>query len=296
MISPDAILTFALLAAAIVSLWCSHKTAQNFIHRHVWLFVFGMSLPAAMASGALKPAGLVGIGVFATAVWFFARPGAGKFQRMLSASVILLLSVGFMLHRVPGFNNPQVITATKFSTDAIPFTLYLNYDKTLIGLFLLGWCHVRISRAGEWIETLRKTLPIAAGLIALMMVLSVAAGYVRFDPKFPEKAWLWMGANLLFTCVAEEALFRGFIQAQLQRLWENTRHGQLLALTAAALLFGLAHAAGGVMYVILATIAGLGYGWVYQRSGKIEASILTHFTLNAVHFFGFTYPALQRAM
>jgi hypothetical protein len=48
------------------------------------------------------------------------------------------------------------------------------------------------------------------------------------------------------------------------------------------------------MYVALATIAGLGYGWIYQRTGRIEASILTHFALNAVHFFAFSYPALQR--
>lgn len=49
------------------------------------------------------------------------------------------------------------------------------------------------------------------------------------------------------------------------------------------------------MYVALATVAGAGYGWAYQRAGgRIEASILTHFALNAVHFFFFTYPALAR--
>jgi len=45
---------------------------------------------------------------------------------------------------------------------------------------------------------------------------------------------------------------------------------------------------------VLSTVAGLGYGWVYQRTGRIEASILTHFALNLVHFLLFTYPALQR--
>ena len=65
-------------------------------------------------------------------------------------------------------------------------------------------------------------------------------------------------------------------------------------LSVAAGLFGLVHAGGGPTYVVLATLAGVGYGWVFLRTGRIEASILTHFALNAVHFLGFTYPALAR--
>jgi len=290
----DVALTFILLALAVLSLWCSRETSGNALRRHGWLLVFAASLTAAMISGVVNALGLLGIVAFMTAVQSFVHPRAKGVQRSLSAAVILILAAGFMLHRIPGFYNPRVIAGARFTADAIPFTLYLNYDKTLVGLFLLGWCHTRMRDAGEWAETLRKTIPTAAGLIALLMTLSIAAGYVRFDPKFPSESWLWLGVNLLFTCVAEEAIFRGFIQAQLQRRWQNRRHGQFFALGIAALLFGVAHAAGGALYVILATIAGIGYGWVYQRSGKIEASILTHFMLNAVHFFGFTYPALQR--
>jgi membrane protease YdiL (CAAX protease family) len=44
--------------------------------------------------------------------------------------------------------------------------------------------------------------------------------------------------------------------------------------------------------VLLATIAGTGYGLAYQRSGRVEMAILTHFAVNATHFLLFTYPAL----
>jgi hypothetical protein len=37
-------------------------------------------------------------------------------------------------------------------------------------------------------------------------------------------------------------------------------------------------------------------GCAYLRTGRIEASILTHFALNSAHFFGFTYPAAARTM
>jgi membrane protease YdiL (CAAX protease family) len=126
------------------------------------------------------------------------------------------------------------------------------------------------------------------------MALSLAAGYVRFEPKFPAETWLWLGVNLGFTCVAEEAIFRGFIQAQLARAWAQRDGGPGWALVVAAGLFGLAHAAGGPAYVALATAAGVGYGWIYRKTSRIEASILTHFALNTVHFLAFTYPALQR--
>lgn len=58
-------------------------------------------------------------------------------------------------------------------------------------------------------------------------------------------------------------------------------------------LFGLAHVGGGYTYAMLATVAGIGYGYAYYRSGRIETAILTHFLLNAVHAVFFTYPALK---
>ncbi|MCI5120133.1 MAG: CPBP family intramembrane metalloprotease [Candidatus Electrothrix sp. AUS4] len=56
------------------------------------------------------------------------------------------------------------------------------------------------------------------------------------------------------------------------------------------------HYAGGVTYIVLATVAGLGYGWTYLRTEQLEASILTHFLLNCIHFVFFTYPALAIAV
>jgi hypothetical protein len=66
----------------------------------------------------------------------------------------------------------------------------------------------------------------------------------------------------------------------------------MVGLAVAGAVFGLAHYAGGIQYVLLATIAGIGYGWIYWRTNRIEASILTHFLVNTTHIVVFTYPAL----
>ena len=60
-----------------------------------------------------------------------------------------------------------------------------------------------------------------------------------------------------------------------------------------AVLFGLAHAAGGPLLVLLAALAGAGYSLAYAATRRIESAVLAHFVLNAVHFVGFSYPHLQ---
>ncbi|MDB6169922.1 MAG: protease [Verrucomicrobia bacterium] len=258
------------------------------------MILLGASLLAGLLDRVVLVAGLIWVAALAVAAWVFSRPGSDRWQRVASALAMLLLAEGLMTHLLPGFENPRVISGQRFSAHALPFTLYLNFDKTLAGIVLLGCCHPGVARAREWRALLVAAAPWAGATILVVMMVSLAMGYVRFDPKLPPQTPLWMWANLCFTCVAEEALFRGFIQGRLQRAWEDFSGGRWLALAVAAVLFGIAHANGGPAYVLLATIAGLGYGLVYQRTGRVEASILTHYGLNTFHFLLLTYPALQR--
>lgn len=288
-------ITFGLLAATLLALWIPSGKGSG-VAGWWWLGPALAALLAALSAGIVQPAGLGGIVLWVALVvgWRKTEQNAKcrAWHWMLAAGV-LALTAALTLHRLPGFANPRVLDAVRFTPDAVPFTLYLNFDKTLIGLLLFGLVLPRITTGREWRDVLAQTLPRALLVIGVVLLTSLALGYVRWAPKLPAETLLFLGVNLLFTCTAEEALFRGFIQAQLQRVWKNIPRGSWLALGVAAGLFGLAHAAGGATYVVLAAIAGLGYGWIYQKTQRIEASILTHFALNSVHFFFFTYPALQ---
>lgn len=289
------VLTFALLTTAIFSLWLDAGERVSATRRFAWCVPFLAAVATALAAGILQPIGVVWIAALAGLAALFSAGPRPRAQRIAIAAGILVLTAGLMTHQLPGFSNPRVIPALRFSADGLPYRLHLNFDKTSAGLILLAFCHGRIVRAADWRTMLGRVWPVSLGTMTVLMSLALAAGYVRFEPKFPAEAWTWVWANLCFTCMAEEALFRGFVQAQLQRAWKHQPRGEWWALGVAALLFGLAHAGGGPTYVVLSTVAGIGYGWAYLRTGRIEASILTHFALNAVHFFGFTYPALQRA-
>jgi membrane protease YdiL (CAAX protease family) len=212
---------------------------------------------------------------------------------MLSILGVIAMVVLLGLHMLPGFHNPLVIDHFKLTLDAAPYTLYLNFDKTFAGLLLVGVCY------REWagLVDLRDALRAQVGILIVSNVLVLIAasyllGYVRFQPKWTTLFWLWSVVNLFATCFSEEAFFRGFVQRELQAMGRNMPHGQLFALGVSASLFGLAHFAGGWRYVLLATLAGIGYGYIYQRTQRLECALLAHFALNATHFLCFTYPQL----
>lgn len=130
-------------------------------------------------------------------------------------------------------------------------------------------------------------------LVTVVLIIggAVYLGYIRYDPKWHALAPAWMFGNLVLTCIAEEALFRGFLQHRLAHALRAQRYGNVLSVVCIALLFGAAHAAGGFTFAALAALAGLGYGAIYARTQSLSAAILAHFIVNLTHFIGYTYPA-----
>jgi membrane protease YdiL (CAAX protease family) len=169
--------------------------------------------------------------------------------------------------------------------------MYLNLDKPLIGFWLLLVCPWIATRF-NWRASLGATLMGLA--LAAMGALGGALllGMIAWAPKWPAQGWLWLLNNLLLVTLVEEALFRGYVQGGLSRWFKQLPYGQTLALVIASLLFGLAHFAAGWQWMLLAGIAGLGYGLAY-RFGGLGAAIATHLGLNVLHFVFFTYPMLM---
>ncbi|WP_050478717.1 CPBP family intramembrane glutamic endopeptidase [Herbaspirillum rhizosphaerae] len=206
-------------------------------------------------------------------------------------ALFIVLALALSLHLFPGFHNPKVFGPERITADAVPFTMYLNLDKPLVGFWLvLLFPWIRPSR------DLRAALiaGVSTALIATAacMALAVVLGMVAWIPKFPAVSWLWMLNNLLLVSFAEEAFFRGYLQGGISRMLKQYPYKDALAIGVVALFFGLSHAAGGWQLMVLASIAGVGYGLAY-RFGGFQAAVLSHFFLNSAHFFLFTYPALQ---
>ncbi|HET9238042.1 MAG TPA: CPBP family intramembrane glutamic endopeptidase [Oligoflexus sp.] len=285
---PIATLAYVFLFLTVLALWLPLPWRIPF-----WWLPLGCSLILGGIAHHLSLAALPPLVVLALATHFLQtgeRPGV----RAVAAGVLALTGLGLGAHLFPGFHNLKVVDAVQVSEDGIPFTLHLNFDKTLIGVFILGSMPNLIRTWSDGKALILQTSTRAPWIILGLALLSVAFQFVRWDPKVPAILPIWAVTNLLFVCVAEEGFFRGFLQKYLSELGRDLSYGKVLALGIASLLFGVAHFAGGLTYVILASIAGLGYGWMYQVTGRIEASIITHFLLNLVHILLLTYPALAR--
>jgi CAAX protease family protein len=113
---------------------------------------------------------------------------------------------------------------------------------------------------------------------AIAIPVGTGIHFIRFAPtlaRFKSLPVVALG-NLLFTAWPEELLFRGLLQNLLSR----TLRSPVAGLVVASIVFGLAHLNNGPFpnwrYVFLATIAGLFYGRVWQKTGSLTASALVH--------------------
>ncbi|WP_380183082.1 CPBP family intramembrane glutamic endopeptidase [Kalamiella sp. sgz302252] len=256
-------------------------------YRRVSLGLLAVSLIAAVSNHTLQ---LPAIGVLAAigAVAFFCHRQQERNALTLAAEAFLVCSaVALMLHLLPGFQNLVVVSGVKAGPESAPFTFWYNFDKALVPFVLLGTLPTLLKRPAVppanrlWWLVLLLSAP-------LLLLVATLAGGLRVESHSP--AWLgsFMLANLFFVSLAEEALFRGWLQ---QRLSE--RLGNFWGLAIAAVLFGLAHAPGGALLVCFAALAGVIYGLAWLWSGRVWVSTLLHFAFNLLHLLFFTYPFWQ---
>ncbi|HLF67328.1 MAG TPA: CPBP family intramembrane glutamic endopeptidase [Gammaproteobacteria bacterium] len=276
------------LAALIISLFV--------IRSATLLKVFlALQLVLVFFCGLIEPIGVLALVLFwglceAQSRYPTAHPSA-NFVRIL---LLLIIALAFANHLIPGFNNPKVINGLQISPRSSTYSMYLNFDKSIAAVLLLLASGLVLKSTTTFnLKTILKTLGLAALAIATLMVLGLSIGYITFDPKFPQIFWLWALNNLLFVCFAEEVIFRGVIQGYLVNIAQKRNWPIFIPIFISALLFGtvlLGHAYGGWAYMGLATLAGIFYGYAYYLTGRLEAAIAVHFSVNLCHFLLFTYP------
>lgn len=123
----------------------------------------------------------------------------------------------------------------------------------------------------------------AFGAFAIVgLPLGFVLRFISFNvsPFQPVEWLLSLIAIYLLIAIPEELLFRGIIQNLIEQRWGRS----WVTLVVAALIFGAAHldnasagyAVPNFAYMLMASLAGLAYGWAWQKSGKITSAALTH--------------------
>ncbi|HSX72542.1 MAG TPA: CPBP family intramembrane glutamic endopeptidase, partial [Pseudomonas sp.] len=185
-------------------------------------------------------------------------------------------------HLLPGFEPTPLWPPRQLSADAPPYALRLSWDKLLLGLILLAWWLGQPSRQPA---RTGRVLAVGAATLLAVPLLALGLGLVGWQPKWPEQLWLWLMVNLGVTVLAEELLFRAWLQSALV-----TRLGAVGGVALTALLFGAAHAPFSPLFAVVATVAGLGYGLVFHLSGRLWPALLLHGAVNLLHLLLLSYP------
>ncbi|KMT64073.1 hypothetical protein XM47_16310 [Catenovulum maritimum] len=203
--------------------------------------------------------------------------------------LLVVICTAFMLHLVPGFNNPLLLEATNLGSSSTPYQLYLNYDKLWIAVLLLALVPMSNALNSAYVPKL-----LLGFSFTCILGFSIAWVFelVQLDLKLPSILIPWIICNLLITCVAEEVFFRGFIQTQISNILGRYQYqyASIYSIIATALIFGLVHYPAGWLYVGIASLLGGSYGYYYLGTNNIKVPILMHFGFNLIHFLCFTYP------
>ena len=208
---------------------------------------------------------------------------AGHNLRQIGLYAGFIATVLLSLHYWPGFDQQQIWAPRRICPDCAPFSLTLYFDQLLI--------------IAVWLPLLIGSLTPKAGMdvwlaflatLAGSIILAMVTGLIAFDPRLPTTALLIFAGVNLVTVIAEEILFRGLLQGRILKPL-----GGFNAWWLTAVIFGAAHLPfAGPVFAIVAGLAGLGYGYVYWKTGSLIPAIMLHWLVNLTHFALFSYPFL----
>ncbi|WP_426478032.1 CPBP family intramembrane glutamic endopeptidase [Chryseobacterium sp. CBSDS_008] len=220
---------------------------------------------------------------------------ASGWKRIITHLAVFVLSILLFKHQLPGFHNVVIFDDIKFTPDAAPFTMYFNLDKTFAGFSIFTFL-LKIGYIGKYdIGKIAKAIVIPLVMIIILCIFTAwALHFVAWEPKLLlNYLWIWTLHNLLLIAVPEEVLFRGYLQGYVGNI-VFMKQLYYLSLIISAMIFAVIHTTGGWPLMLMAFIAGFGYGVAYHKGG-IMASVFMHFCFNLIHFLLFTYPMLCKS-
>lgn len=285
---PIGTLAFFALIAAFISFW---------VHRSAWLWGSFLIIACISAynAGLITTLALIPIAALGFMQWMLVR-NLQKTFRIILFLIASGISLALAMHMLPGFCNWQIQKNVVLSAGALPYNLWINFDKPFIGFFVLAFALPLIQSRSQLKATAKTAIPFSLLGILLLIFLSVYAGVVVWDPKIPTVYFVWAIINLFLVAIPEEAFFRGFLQRELYQWLGKNALAAIASILIVSLLFALFHLfwVKSLPYVAFVFITSVIYGSIYQYTKAIESSIFCHFLLNLVHFTFFTYPMLQK--
>jgi CAAX prenyl protease-like protein len=181
------------------------------------------------------------------------------------------------------------ILAAGMVSQAMSSRFEFFYPLRVVAALVVLWIHRKRLMRIDWRVSWRG-LAVGASVFLVWMAgahaLLAAVGMPsELAAMHPAARGLWIGSRLVGSVVtvpiAEELAYRGYL---LRRISESDFEAVSFqsvrwpALCVTAVIFGLAHGA----FWLPAIVAGLAYGLVVMRRGRLGEAVLAHATTNAL--------------
>lgn len=273
-----------LLLGSIVSFY-------RFERKQFSVIFFSIAWFVALFVNQVEVISLISLLILGILMYLFYNKNYNKYFKFLLFFVITLMCIFLFLHKVPGYNNWKVLSDIKLSDHSVNFSLWLNFDKTMVGFLFLLFSHIKFKSDVKLIFS-RDIILLFITSILTILIVGFSISFLNFDFKIPHFGFLllWSIKMLISVAVVEELFFRGFIQKNLSLFFYNIKYRKNISLIVASIIFGVFHIQLGMDFVVLATVAGFFYGLIYSRTNSIQPAILMHFMVNFIHLILFTYP------
>ncbi len=145
-------MTFYLLALSILCVFPYCKV--SIIKQPLWLWLMALSVVSGYVEQHIDTVGLVAIVVY-VALYHAALYIKKPIIRAISSTAFITSSLALAVHVVPGFNNLPIVINELITSDAIPYTLYANFDKGMAGLLVCAYFFAK----SQTTKTLDTTTP-----------------------------------------------------------------------------------------------------------------------------------------
>lgn len=190
---------------------------------------------------------------------------------------------------VPDLFDPWITIALGVAIAGVALAASMTADE-------LGLARSSVGSGLRWGLGVVAVIAVGLAIAVLVPGLNDLLDDDRADIALRSMLWRVLVVIPVATVLVEELLFRGVLLGLLQRLLSPVR-----ALVTCAVVFGLWHLlpvwrgggagdlAGGSIGAVAGTfvatfVAGLGFGWLRQRSGSLVAPICAHIGTNSLTF------------
>lgn len=223
----------------------------------------------------------------------------GKRNILLRLNILLIVfwalwSEDFQASIISWTNYFQMLTVK------YPIVVQVTFEKYFAAILLAAYVLKPRINLNYWRRGFSGTWEILLLLYIVLLIPLTVILYIFSGLRIGHLSLVQLIFSLIIICFTEEILYRLILQNWCYQVLRGYSRSlaSWLAIVVVSLIYALFHIELGPLVVVIYFFIGSAYGYVYQKSGKIEVAILVHFAVRltfglVVAFYAHNYAHIN---